>query len=129
MKGQISLEYLVLFLLFISLLSLSLFSLNSILDGARISFSNSKFASFSKNFEKNLNTVCSFGSGNSLSIDSDLDFDALYVFDSNSDVYVIRINSSNLSHVFESYCELETNHFEKGNYVMKNLNGKIIIEN
>jgi uncharacterized protein (UPF0333 family) len=128
MKGQISLEYLVLFLLFLSLLSLSLLSLNSILDGASISFSSSKFASFSKNLEKNMASVCSFGDGNSVSIDADSDFSLSSVFDSSSNVYVIRISSSNFSHAFESYCEIENKNLKNGNYILKNENGKIIIE-
>lgn len=129
MKGQISLEYLVLFLLFISLLSLSLLSLNSILNGASISFSNSKFASFSKTFENDFIGVCALGNGNSISVDADSDFNLSNAFDSDSNVYVIRISSSNFSYVFDSYCEGEVKTLKTGNYILKNENGKIIIEN
>jgi hypothetical protein len=73
-------------------------------------------------------SVCSFGDGNSVSIDADSDFSLSSVFDSSSNVYVIRISSSNFSHAFESYCEIENKNLKNGNYILKNENGKIIIE-
>jgi hypothetical protein len=73
-------------------------------------------------------SVCSFGNGNSVSIDADSDLSLSSVFDSDSNVSVVGISSSNFSHVFESYCEIENKNLKTGNYILKNKNGKIIIE-
>ena len=128
-KGQLSVEYLVLFLIFLSLLSISIFSLISIRSFASDSFSSYGFDLFSRDFKLKYLHVCSFGSHNSLILDSPISFTVFSVFDSTDSKSVIRLNSSKNSFVFDSSCQLfdSNSTFSSGSILIENENGKIKI--
>ena len=68
MRGQISLEYLIIAIIALSLVSISLFALNKIRSDADKNYDNVKFNSLSQDFFNTVDEICALGNGNSRSI-------------------------------------------------------------
>ena len=117
MRGQISLEYLLISVVSLSLISISLLSLFAIRNSSMHAMNAIKFRSSAISLANTINEVCALGNGNSRSLDlaSDLSVESI-----KADQWLVRFSSANLSLIRPTFCRVESG---------SNLNSQIKIKN
>ena len=114
MRGQISLEYLVLSLVAISLLSLAVFALLNLRDYSASASGTLMFRSSALSLSNAISETCALGSGNSRSVLLKAPLSVEY------QEQMVRFSGSNLSIVEPSRCEVEA---------VEGLEGLVYVEN
>lgn len=122
MKGQVSIEYLILMLVSLSLLSISVFALFNIKSYAAKNTNLFMFKSSALSLSTAIREVCALGSGNVRSVDISV---PLSIEFENS---LVRFSASNSSIILPSHCEVESYGEVSGTAYVKNRDGIIFIE-
>lgn len=123
MKGQITTEYLALFLVFMGILSLSLSVIGSIKDSSEQSAELLSFNAQINEIDQKISDVCSLGSGNKREVELSLGFSISYYEGG------IQFSHKN-STISKSYpCSIEGEGSFDGILVIENDGGKILLGN
>jgi len=127
MKGQLSLEYLALCLIAISLISISLNALMAIRDISADMGNDLRFRTTSMRLSNSIGESCAMGSGNHRSAAIELPVD---IESEKADPgYIVRIKGGRSSYVFRSRCHVETvRGLEKGLINAINSGGSILLK-
>jgi len=121
MRGQVSAEYMLLFMVSLSLLGVSAVSLGGIRDSAMKSLDKNDFRSSAVSLANAVNEVCASGDNNRVSvhISTPVDVDS----ERSDEGWLIRIRSGNASVVRDSLCEAEQISLPKGKAYIENKGG------
>ncbi|MFA5050210.1 MAG: hypothetical protein WC501_04350 [Candidatus Micrarchaeia archaeon] len=122
MKAQITFEYLILFLVFISIISIVLFAIVAIKSSSEKSMELIQFNSIAEKINSRADSVCSLGSGNKIAVYSDFEINLTY------HEFGIEYNYNNFSIAKKTLCKTEGDHSIKGNILIENRNGIVYIE-
>lgn len=101
MKGQLSLEYLLLFLVALALIAVSLSALSEIRKGSMAAFSKIKFKSNAEKLSSSINEACALGEGNQVSAEITVPLQVRYSEGG------ISVSSENSSMSFGTECPVE----------------------
>ena len=122
MRGQISLEYLMISVVSLSLIFISLLSLMAIKDSSMKALEILKFKSSIVSLSSSINEVCALGNGNSQSLDLT---SSLSMETTKTDHWLVRFSNGNLSLVRPAICQVEAERNLEGLVYVKNENGLI----
>lgn len=119
MKGQVSIEYLLVSAVLLSVLFFSVFSLYQIKDASDKQLASFRFQQDAQSLADKASRVCVLGSGSSSEYETSYSFSVYY------ENKVVEFSSLNLSRAFPSYCEVGTGPIpQKG--TVRNQDGKIV---
>ena len=124
MRGQISLEYLIIAIIALALVTLSLSSLNKIKSNADQSYATLKFKSLAQDIFNAFDELCALGNGNSRPLQ--ISMPASVESDTKNDVSFVTVYGSNISLSHETKCESSLSGTFENEIVLANDNGKII---
>ncbi|MFH2106382.1 MAG: hypothetical protein ABII22_03915 [Candidatus Micrarchaeota archaeon] len=118
LKAQVTVEYLLVFALSLSLISISIFVLMNVKDGSDKSIRLSKLRSMADDFADKSDTLCSLGNGARLGFATD------EKLETRRNVFTFGSEISG-----KSVCSFHDNYFfQHGNFVMENFYGEIMLE-
>ena len=125
MRGQASVEYLLLSLVGISILSFSILALAQVKDSADGNARLLGFRYSSASLGNAIREVCALGDGNGreLSLDSELSIES----EKADEGWVVRFSGRNLSSVRASPCEVEAEEGLSGRVYVENEEGTVAI--
>jgi hypothetical protein len=121
MRGQVSLEYLVLALLALALISVSVFALANIGDYAERASGLFVFRSSAISLANAMDEVCALGSGNVRSVALEAPLNVEY------EDNVVRISGYDSSVVRPSRCEIDAASGLEGRVYVKNEGGRVSV--
>ncbi len=124
MKGQISLEFLIVFIIFMSMLVLSIVSLMYIKGKGDSSLEDQRVRLAAQEIANTINTVCILGQGNSRSLEIKLINYSLEMPDEQS----LRIKYNNISIAKQVSCGFTEGTFSNNLIISCCEDGKVIIE-
>lgn len=123
MKGQVSAEYMMLFLVSLSLLAVSAASLGAIKDSAERSLSLHSFHGSAVELSNAIREACALGDGNrrEVEISQPMELSSEHT----EDGWLVRMSMGDASVVANSLCEAGSASLEAGAYSVENDGGKI----
>jgi len=123
MLGQASMEYLLLSLVSLSLLSVSVLALGAIKDSSEKGLSLALFRDSALSLLNTANEVCALGDGNGreIALDADLSVES----EETDEGWLVRFHSGDDSLVRAAYCEIEAKQGLSGVVYVENDEGKI----
>ena len=124
MRGQISLEYLLIAIIAIALVSLSVSVLNKIRTNADESYNNIKFKTLNDDIFNSVDEICALGNGNARSLR--LSLPVIIKSGTKGDIYFLTILHDKTSMSHETSCEASVDGEFKNEIVIANEDGKII---
>jgi len=128
LKAQVTMEYLLLTLIGLALLTVSIVSLGIIKQSAERSFRMLSFSSYVNNLYTTMNEVCAMGTGNSQSVSiSYFPIEITYTDVGVRKIYRFNDDAINASIVKTAICPLSTGKIVKENAIIKNKGGYIEI--
>ncbi|MBI5046446.1 hypothetical protein HZC07_01815 [Candidatus Micrarchaeota archaeon] len=131
MKGQLSIEYLLLSTVALALLAVSVLTLSPIKAYSSNSLNRIEFKSTAEGISNSISEVCALGNGNSQSFETKLPIIIQSASDAEDEnLFLINFRSSvdsNLSITKSSRCEIVSSEKLNGKIIIKNKEGKIEI--
>ncbi|MFH0737863.1 MAG: hypothetical protein V1827_04360 [Candidatus Micrarchaeota archaeon] len=121
MRGQVSAEYMLLFMVSLSLLGVSAVSLGAIRDSAMRSLDMGDFRASAISLADAVDEVCASGNNNRASVylASAVEVDS----ERSEDGWLIRIRGANATVVRDSLCEAKPSSLPKGKVYIENIGG------
>jgi hypothetical protein len=125
MKAQASLEYLLLTVVALSLVSISAMALMGLKDSAEDEAAMLRFRGSSDSLAGAIRSVCALGSGNQREVALD---EAMSVYsEGNGEGYLVRFSGAGISVVKESRCRLDCPPVLEGRLIVKNEGGVVSV--
>ena len=124
MKAQISLEYLIIALIALGLISISIFALTKIKSNADTTYKNIKFKILKDDLFNIVDEICALGNGNSRSISLSLQLSISSYTRADISFLTISNNKNSASH--QTSCEVSINGEFENELTIANEDGKII---
>jgi len=124
MRAQISLEYLIIALIALALISISIFALTKIRTNADAAYENIKFKSLAEDFFSTLDEICALGNGNSKTVA--LSLPLLIKSDMRNGIFFLTVSNNKNSVAHETKCEMSINGEFENELTIANEDGKII---
>ncbi len=128
MKAQLSIEFLLLLILSLAILFISISVLNSFRETFLLIEKKHLCYSLSKTLEKEVKDICALGDGYSQGIYAPCDFQ-LVCYGNEWNITCKDNSTYSFSYTFTTDCVCSDAKLKRGNVIIQNVNGRIILSN